>query len=195
MPETFSSQPLFAMSIVMGLIFDDRLRRQRFRIHLSHVIPSRNLEQDVTAGSVGTFDRIVVKNGATLTLIDKHAVFLLTVEANLDNPRGYSPLFFSLASVVTRTGSSAAWKAIDLTAGYGEQLAASGPCRSVSCPQNQDCQRSSGFQEEAAAVIDINKMAFLLGKTPAECAESPYPSEFPPSLIRATGIKLSKRDI
>jgi hypothetical protein len=93
------------------------------------------------------------------------------------------------------TVSSAGWKAIDSTAGIGEQLAASGPYQGVSCPQNQDCQRSSGFQEEAAAVIDINKMAFLLGKTPAECAESPYPSEFPPSLIRATGIKLSKRDI
>jgi hypothetical protein len=94
MPETFNSQPLCAMSIVMGLIFDDRLRRQRFRIHMSHVKPGHNHEQDVTTGSVGTFDRIVVKNGATLTLIDKHALFLFTVEVNLDYSAGYSPPFF-----------------------------------------------------------------------------------------------------
>ncbi|RLS80528.1 MAG: hypothetical protein DWI00_00520 [Planctomycetota bacterium] len=74
-------------------------------------------------------------------------------------------------------------------------MRASGTCQSVSCPQNQHCGCCSGFLEEAVAVIDINKMAFLLGKNPAECAESPHPSEFPPSLIRATGIKLSKRDI
>ena len=65
----------------------------------------------------------------------------------------------------------------------------------VSCHQNQDCQGCSGFLEEPVTVIDINKMVFLLGKTPADCAKSPYPSKFPPSLIHATGIKLSKRDI
>jgi len=139
----------------------------------------------------------VVKNGATLTLIDKHAVFLLVVEANLDYSGGYSPSFFSTArpAACPAKSSSAGWEAIESTAGEGEQLGTAEGCQGVSCPQNQDCQRSSGFQEEAAAVIDINKMAFLLGKTPAECAESPYPSEFPPSLICATGIKLSKRDI
>jgi hypothetical protein len=52
--------------------------------HVSRVKQAHNLEQDATTGSVGTFDRIVVKNGPTLTLIDKHAMFLLTVGANLD---------------------------------------------------------------------------------------------------------------
>ena len=84
MPETFNSQPLCARSIAQGLNIDDRLRIQRFRMHVSRVTQGHNLEQDVTGSSVGTFDRIVVKNGATLTLIDKHAVFLFTVEANLD---------------------------------------------------------------------------------------------------------------
>jgi hypothetical protein len=65
----------------------------------------------------------------------------------------------------------------------------------VLCQQNQDCQGCSGFLEETVTVIDINKIVFLLGKTPADCAKSPYPSEFPPSLIPANGIKLSKRDI
>ena len=37
-------------------------------------------------GSVGTFERIVVKNGPTLTLIDKHAVFLLTAETVANTP-------------------------------------------------------------------------------------------------------------
>jgi len=100
----------------------------------------------MTLGSVGTFTRIVVNNGPTLTPIrvihDRLKVLL-----------------------------------------------------GVSCHQNQDCQRCSGFLEAAVTVIDINKMVFLLGKTPADCAKSPYPSEFPPSLIHATGIKLSKRDI
>jgi hypothetical protein len=36
----------------------------------------------------------VVKNGATLTLIDKQAMFLFTVEANLDQPGELSALVF-----------------------------------------------------------------------------------------------------
>ena len=94
MPETFNSQPLCARSIAQGLNIDDRLRIQRFRMHVSRVTQGHNLEQDVTGSSVGTFDRIVVKNGATLTLIDKQAMFLFTVEANLDQPGELSALVF-----------------------------------------------------------------------------------------------------
>jgi hypothetical protein len=106
MPETFNSQPLFAMSIVMGLNFDDGLRRQRFRISLGHVKPRHKLEHDVTACIVGIFDQVVVKNGATLTLNDEHDLFLLAVEGNLDYSGGYSPPFFSIARPMTRPAQS-----------------------------------------------------------------------------------------
>ena len=54
--------------------------------HVSRASQAHNLEQNLTTRSVGTFDRIVVKNGATLTLIDKHAMFLLTAEPVANTP-------------------------------------------------------------------------------------------------------------
>ena len=86
------------------------------------------------------------------------------------------------------------WNGPTLTPNHGIQHHHREVCL-VSCLQNQDCLGCSGFLEEIVTAIDINKIAFLLGKTPADCAKSPYPSKFPPSLIHATGIKLSKRDI
>ena len=162
----------------MGLNSTTGRESSNSEFHVSRIKQVHNLKQDATTGSVGTFDRIVVKNGLTLTLMNQHAMFLLTAE-----PVAKTPAVAFGCSVSDRINSPKA-----------ERMRASGTCQNRFCPQNQHCRCCSGFPDEAVAVIDINKMAFLLGKTPAKCAESRHPSEFPPSLIRATGIKLSKRD-
>lgn len=68
----------------MGLNSTTGRESSSSEFHVSHVKQALNLKRDAPTGSVGTFDRIVVRNGPTLTLIDKHAMSLMTAGANLD---------------------------------------------------------------------------------------------------------------
>ena len=76
--------PCLPNRFAMGLNSTTGRESSGSEFHVSRVSQAHNLEQNLTTRSVGTFDRIVVKNGATLTLIDKHAMVLLTVGANQD---------------------------------------------------------------------------------------------------------------
>ena len=76
--------PCLPNRFAMGLNSTTGRESSGSEFHVSRASQAHNLEQNLTTRSVGTFDRIVVKNGATLTLIDKHAMFPLTVGANQD---------------------------------------------------------------------------------------------------------------
>jgi hypothetical protein len=68
----------------MGLNSTTGRESSNSEFHVSRIKQVHNLKQDATTGSVGTFDRIVVKNGPTLTLMNQHAMFLLTAGENRD---------------------------------------------------------------------------------------------------------------